>query len=98
MRVINISCLHKFWQRHPETEECLKTWVCTVVCQSWNDTNDILKVFPRAKLINQTRIRFPFLKGKYYLKADLHYQTKTLTIKDLGLLKAPDSIINLNQL
>ena len=94
MKIINTSCLHKFWEQYPETKESLKTWVCTVSYQSWNDMSDVIKTFPKAEASVKTGINFPFLKGQFYLRADLHYQAKVLTIRNLGSLNKTDSTIN----
>lgn len=94
MRIINTSCLHKFWEQYPETEESLKTWVCTASHQSWNDMADVIKTFPKAKTSAKSGVNFPILRGQFYLRADLHYQSKVLAIKTLGPLNENNSTIN----
>jgi mRNA interferase HigB len=57
-RVFSKSTLREFWEKHPDSEQYLKTWYETVMNSKWRNPSDVKKTFVHASLLKNNRVVF----------------------------------------
>lgn len=92
MNVIECSTLAAFWRRHPETEQPLKEWFRIVRSSQWQQPKDVLRLFPKAKVLNAERIRFEICGGNYRLVVAFKWSAGIAFVKFIGTHSAYDRI------
>src|SRR5689334_11280307 len=73
MNIVYLSRLDDFGRRHANARKSLSTWKNVVVLSSWKSKMDVLKDFPKAKMIKNNRARFEIVHNLYRLIAHIHY-------------------------
>ena len=84
MVVLNGPRLDRFALRHASTRKSLSTWRRSVEESNWKSKQDILVLFPNAKLIRNNRARFEILHNKYRLVAEVFYQDGIVDVRFIG--------------
>jgi mRNA interferase HigB len=84
MVIIYLERLNEFATKHADTRKILATWKATVEETSWNNRNDVLKDFPKAKIIANNRARFEILHNTYRLIAFINYEDLIVEIRFIG--------------
>lgn len=84
MNVIKRATLTDFWERHPETEQPLKEWFRTVKACQWTCMDDVMKSYPRAKVLNGERVRFEICGGSYRLIVAFKFTANIAFVKFIG--------------
>lgn len=77
MRIIAKSTLREFWERHPDSEQALKSWFREFELGTWRTYNELKVDYPSASILKDNRVVFN-IKGNHYLlivKFNLDYQT-----------------------
>jgi mRNA interferase HigB len=62
----------------------LATWKDVVQKAQWKNKQDVLRDFPRAKMIKNNRARFEIVHNTYRLIAHIHYEEKFAEIRFIG--------------
>ena len=76
MRIIAKKILRDFWDRHPDSEQQLKSWYQETSKAKWKGPDDIKKAYPNASILQDNRIVFN-IKGNHYrliVRINYHYQ------------------------
>jgi len=81
MKILNQQILKDFWKRHPESEQVIKAWFCEVKAADWKTSEEVLKAFSGAKLLQEGVIFFELMPRQYYLAAAFKAPTQTFFIK-----------------
>ena len=84
MRIIARNTLAEFWISHPEAEVSLKRWYSLTKSAGWMSTNEILRTFPKAVVLNAERVRFEIAGGNYRLIAAFDFGRQLVFVKFLG--------------
>ncbi|WP_372397963.1 type II toxin-antitoxin system HigB family toxin [Azospirillum sp. HJ39] len=84
MNIIKRSTLIDYWERHPETEQPLKEWFRMARTAGWSCMNDVMKSYPKAKVLNSERVRFEICGGNYRLIAAFKFTSKIAFVKFIG--------------
>lgn len=84
MRVIAVSTLREFWERHADAEQALKAWYKEATNSLWRESNDIKKDFPSADVIPGNRMIFNIKGNNYRLIVKIHYNTGIVYIRFVG--------------
>ncbi len=93
MRVIAIKNLHKFWEKHPDSEQVLKAWDEKVRKALWTSRQDIEKDFGhQVKFIKGNRVRFKIKNNDYRLIVAIDYNRGWIFIKFIGTHAEYDKI------
>ncbi|MFL0685109.1 MAG: type II toxin-antitoxin system HigB family toxin [Algoriphagus aquaeductus] len=77
MRIIAKNTLREFWERHPDSEQALKSWFREFELGSWRTYNELKVDYPSASILKDNRVVFN-IKGNHYrliVKFNLDYQT-----------------------
>jgi mRNA interferase HigB len=65
MRVIAVSTLRAFWERHPDAEQPLKAWYQEATNATWAQPADIKARYRSASVLKNRRVVFN-VKGHDY--------------------------------
>ena len=64
-RIFDKSTLRRFWKRHADSEQYLKTWYDTAMNSDWKTPIDIKQTYSNASILKEGRIVFN-IKGNSY--------------------------------
>lgn len=92
MRIIALSTLSKFWEKHPETKASLNIWINATKAAKWSSPQEILQTFPKAKVLNSERVRFEVAGGNYRLIASFDFKRKIAYTKFIGTHERYDEV------
>ncbi len=92
MRVIAVSALRTFWERHPDAEQPLKAWYEEARNASWTQPADIKERYRSASVLKNRRVVFNIKGNDYRLIVAVAYKTQIFYVKFVGTHKAYDAI------
>jgi mRNA interferase HigB len=84
MVIFYLDRLNEFGKKHADARKSLATWKDVVQKAQWKNKQDVLRDFPRAKIINNNRARFEIVHNTYRLIAHIHYEEKFAEIRFIG--------------
>jgi len=91
-RIFAKSTLRKFWEKHAETEQYLKTWYDTVISSDWKDPNDIKRTYANASILKRGRVVFNIKGNDYRLVAKINFDKQWLFVRFIGTHSEYDKI------
>lgn len=83
-RIIARRTLIEFWEKHPDSEQHLKTWYETAREAEWNTPNDVKETFAHASILKNGRVVFNIKGNTYRLVAKINYERQWLFIRFIG--------------
>lgn len=84
MTIIYLRRLDDFGKKHANARKSLETWKNVVLLAFWKSRQDVLKDFPRAKMIKNNRARFEIVHNIYRLIAHISYDDQFVEIRFIG--------------
>ncbi len=84
MRIVAKGTLKRFWIKHKDCEEQLKSWFNEVNKANWNTPNDLKKEYPTASILGDNRAIFNIKGNNYRLIVKINYEYKILWIRFVG--------------
>ena len=84
MRVIALSTLRHFWERHPDAEQPLRAWNAEAKKAGWQTPNDIKREYPSASIVGGNRAVFNIGGNKYRLVVKMQYAFGVAYIRFVG--------------
>jgi mRNA interferase HigB len=84
MRVIAISSLRRFWEKHPAAEQPLKAWFDEASKASWTQPSDVKAQYRSASVLKNRRIVFNIKGNDYRLIVAIAYRLGIVYIKSIG--------------
>lgn len=91
-RIFAKSTLRKFWEKHAETEQYLKTWYDTAMSSTWVNPNDIKKTYANASILKSGRVVFNIKGNDYRLVAKINFEKQWLFVRFIGTHSEYDKI------
>jgi mRNA interferase HigB len=91
-RIFSKSTLIAFWNKHPETEQYVKTWYDSVLKADWQTPNDVKKTFGSASILKRNGVVFNIKGNKFRLIAKINYEKQWLFILFVGTHNEYDKI------
>ncbi|WP_229689003.1 type II toxin-antitoxin system HigB family toxin [Puia dinghuensis] len=76
--------LNDFGKNHANARKSLAVWKLVVEQADWKNKQDVLRDFPRAKMIQNNRARFEIAHNTFRLIAHIHYDDKIVEIRFIG--------------
>lgn len=92
MRVIAVSQLRAFWERHPAAEAALRAWYQEAIQARWLQPADIKRQFRHASVLKNRRVVFNIKGNEYRLVVAIAYQLQVVYIKFVGTHAAYDAV------
>ena len=84
MRVIAKKTLRDFWEKHPDSEQQLKTWYHEADAATWKGPKDIKKEYPSASILANNRVVFNIKGNHYRLIVKINYAYQFVWIRFIG--------------
>lgn len=91
-RIFAKRTLREFWEKHPDSEQYLKTWYDTAINAQWKSPNDIKNTYANASILKDNRMVFNIKGNSYRLIAKFNYEKQWIFIKFIGTHKEYDRI------
>jgi len=79
-RIFAKSTLRSYWEKHPETEQHLKTWYDTALNSNWKNPMDVKKTFSTASILKESRIVFNIKGNSHRLIAKFNFEKQWIFI------------------
>ena len=84
MRMIAISTLKEFWEKHPDSEQALKEWYIKTGRAQWESFNDMHKDSNSVDYVKNQRYVFNIKGNNYRLVAAVKFTPKLVYIRFIG--------------
>jgi mRNA interferase HigB len=92
MLIIYLKRLNDFGTTHANARKSLAAWKLVFEEAEWKNKQDVLRDFPKAKMIENNRARFEIVHNTFRLIAHIHYADKILEIRFIGTHNEYDKI------
>jgi mRNA interferase HigB len=92
MTIFYLSRLDDFGKKHANARKSLTTWKNVVLLARWNNKQEVLADFPKAKMIKNNRARFEIVHNNYRLIAHIRYEEQFVEIRFIGTHNEYDRI------
>lgn len=92
VRIIAFSTLRGYVTRHADAKSSLMHWHVVVKEAAFGAMSDIQAAFPKAKVLNADRVRFPIGGGRHRLIVAFDFERQIAFIKFLGTHEEYDAV------
>ena len=92
MRIIAKKTLRDFWERHPDSEQQLKSWFQETSKAIWTGPGKIKKEYPSASFLAGNRVVFNIKGNHYRLVVKVNYDYQLIWIRFIGTHAMYDKI------
>lgn len=84
MRVIAVSTLRVFWEKYPDAEQSLKTWVDEASKAQWSQPSEIKAHYRSASILKNRRVVFNIKGNDYRLVVAVAFKLGIVYVKFIG--------------
>lgn len=84
MRIIAISTLKAFWERHKDAEEPLKAWYHEAKAADWATAHQVKAMYRTASVLGNNRVVFNIAGNTYRLIVKFNYPYRIGFIRFIG--------------
>jgi len=91
-RIFAKSTLREYWEKHPDSEQYLKTWFDTAMSSDWKTPADVKKTYANASILKESRIVFNIKGNSYRLVTKFNFEKQWIFIRYIGLHAEYDKI------
>ena len=91
-RIFAKSTLRDFWEKHPDSEQYLKTWYDTASTSNWESPNDVKKSYANASILKNGRVVFNVKGNSYRLIVRFNFEKQWAFIRFIGSHSEYDKI------
>ena len=92
MRIISRKTLISYWEKHPDSEQSLKSWFDEAQNAKWNSANELKQLYRNASIITKKRVVFNIKGNHYRLIVDIEYKLGIIFIVWIGTHKEYDKL------
>lgn len=92
MRIIALSTLKAFWEKHPDAELPLRSWYAEASRAEWKTPADIKTAYRSASFIANRRVVFNIKGNDYRLVVAVKYGLGLMYIRFIGTHNQYDKI------
>lgn len=83
-RIFAKSTLREFWEKHPDSEQYLKTWFNAAMNSDWKMPNDIKQSYANVSILKDSRIVFNIKGNSYLLVVKFNFDHQLAFIRSIG--------------
>jgi mRNA interferase HigB len=83
-RIFAKSTLRDYWEKHPDTEQYLKTWYDTAISSEWETPNDVKLSYSTASILKDGRVLFNIKGNSYRLVVKFNFEKQWGFIRFIG--------------
>ena len=91
-RIFSKGTLREYWEKHPETEQYLKTWYDTAMNAQWKNPNEVRKTYATASILKNQRVVFNIKGNSYRLIVKFNFEKQWCFIRFIGTHTEYDKI------
>lgn len=91
-RIFAKSTLRKYWEKHLDTEQYLKTWYDTAMSSKWKTPGDIKQAYANASILRNGRVVFNIKGNAYRLIVKFNFEKQWAFIRFVGTHSEYDKI------
>ena len=91
-RIFSRGTLRQFWEKHPETEQYLKTWYETAMKSDWKSPNDVKNAYANASILKNQRVVFNIKGNAYRLIVKFNFEKQWMFVRFIGTHQEYDKI------
>lgn len=91
-RIFAKSTLKEFWEKHPDSEQYLKTWYDTAMNADWKSPNDIKRSYATASVLKDNRIVFNIKVNTYRLVVKFNFEYQLAFVRFIATHSDYDKI------
>lgn len=92
MRIVSLSTLREFWDRHPGAETPLRAWHALASRAEWKTPADIKAAYRNASFTANNRVAFNIKGNDYRLVVAVHYDRGMMYVRFVGTHRQYDKI------
>ena len=92
VRIYSKGTLRDFWEKHPDSEQQLKSWHHTFQKTEFKNPNEIKSLFGSADIVSDGKIVFNICGNHYRLIAKFNYSKHLVFILFVGSHKEYDKV------
>lgn len=92
MQIVFLKRIIDFSKQHADARKSLAAWKNVVENAIWKSKMDVLKDFPKAKMLKNNRARFEIVHNNYRLIAEIDYADGIVQIRFIGTHSEYDKI------
>ena len=83
-RIFAKSTLRRFWEKHPDYEQYLKTWYNTTINSDWKTPNEVKQTYASASILKEGRIIFNIKGISYRMIVKFNFEKQWAFIVFIG--------------
>lgn len=92
MVIVYLEKLYAFAKKHADARRSIVTWKTLTEEADWKSKQQVLSVFPNAKILKNNRARFEILHNTYRLIVRIDYYDSIVYIRFIGTHNEYDKI------
>ena len=92
MRIVALSTLRIFWEKHPDAEMPLRNWHAEASRAYWRTPADIKAAYRNASFTANNRVVFNIKGNDYRLVVAVHYDRGQMFVRFVGTHRQYDKI------
>ncbi len=92
MRVIALSTLRSFWNKHPDAETSLRAWYALASRAHWETPSDVKEAYRNASFTANNRVVFNVKGNDYRLVVLVKYERGLIFVRFIGTHRQYDKI------
>lgn len=92
MHILSKGTLKQYWIHNPSSKNVLQAWYKAVNTVDRETPNDLIRQFPKASIIPNSRVVFRLNRNEYRLVAIVDYIFKKVFIRFIGTHAQYDKI------
>ena len=91
-RIFAKNTLREYWEKHPDSEQYLKTCYDTAKSSDWNNPNKVKQTYANASILKNNRVVFNIKGNSYRLVTKFNFIKKWIFIRFIGTHSEYDKI------
>jgi mRNA interferase HigB len=92
MRIVALSTLRAFWERHPDSKTPLQSWYALASRTVWTSPSEIKQAYRNASFTANNRVVFNIKGNDYRLVVAVRYDRGLMYVRFVGTHRQYDKI------